>query len=126
MAQQERPIRDIRVNPTGVYFDVPGARIQSSIREKINDRLDREVERILEKLVAQIPDDKKKLMALFAAVASMKSTKDLSADAAELVVLCQHLQELTDEVAELQQLGRNLFTDEIYRLGIEEVKRFGL
>lgn len=123
---QEKPIRDIRVNPAGVFFDVSGAQIQSAIRSKINDRLDRQVEGILSRLTELIPKEEKKTIALLAAVSTMESLDDVSAETAEILVLAQHLQGLTDEVAELQQLGRNLFTDEVYRLGIEEVKRFGL
>lgn len=124
MAQAERVIRDIRATPVGVYFDVDGAKIQKAIREKIGDRLDMQVKAILEKISEKL--EVKQAIGVLAAMTTMKSPDDLAPAAAEIYQQCRHLQILTDEVAELQQIGRNLFTDELYRLGLDEVKRFGL
>lgn len=125
MAEKERLPRDIRTKRRGLYFDVMGARIQTAIREKISDRLDKQVAETLTRVSALIPDTKVAIGTL-AAIATMKTPDDLSPATAEIYQLCRHLQSLTDEVAELQQVGRNLFTDELYRLGLDEIRRFGL
>lgn len=106
-------------------FIVSGKQIKAAILEKITQRLDKQVEAILAKIDGLIADKKQAVVYLAAFTVETNPDK-LSPQAAEIYQLCRHLQTLTDEVAELQQIARNLYDSEPYRLGVRELQRFGL
>jgi len=117
------PIKDFRDFQDG--FDIPGSRIKLAIVEKIEQRIDKQVTSILIKLNNLIPDVKTSVVYL-AAFTVTSNPDDLSPEAAEIYQLCRHLQSLTDEVGELQQVARNLSDTTLYKLGRNELKKFGL
>jgi hypothetical protein len=106
-------------------FVVSGKQIKAAILEKIQQRLDKQVGEVLVAVDKLIPD-KQAALTYLAAFSTNPDPDTLSPLAAEVYQLCRHLQTLTDEVAELQQIARNLYDSEPYRLGVAELKKFGL
>lgn len=122
MAEKPQVIRDIRDFKDG--FEVPGHTVKRAIWEKIQQRLDPQVKTILDKLGTLVVDKKMALVYMASFVGS--SPADLSPDAAQVYHLCAQLSALTKEVGELQQIARNLFDNEVYRLGHADLQRYGL
>jgi hypothetical protein len=106
-------------------FVVSGKQIKAAILEKISQRLDKQVADILVRVDGLIPD-KRAALSYLAAFTVETNPDNLSPVAAEIYQLCRHLQTLTDEVAELQQIARNIYDTEPYRLGIVELNKYGL
>ncbi len=125
MATVPRVTRDIRSKKTGVHFEVEGKRIQQAIKEKVEQDLEPQMAAILEKL-SPILDNKKKVASWLCAFAKFRDIESLSAEAAEVYVMCRRLENLTDEVSALSRVGRNIFTDDWYVCDVTLLRRFGL
>lgn len=125
MAQEVIPLHDFRRNKSQDGFIKTGESIRNAIVEKIEQKLNKQIESILAKLPALVPDVNTAVG--FLAAFTVETNPDhLSPTAAQVFQLCRHLQSLTDEVAALEQDARNIHPKDCYRLSRRELRLYGL